>query len=316
VALLGRTESGWSYVRKLPRTGVVPQILAGAFALPGEPGVPEGVADLGGPEGMAAVAAAARLDRIVLALPGSRRSEMDDAIRRAGRNDLDIDLIPDLGFPFRGGIQAEEVGGVAVVRPRDLPLAGWNGVVKRTIDLLVSGLLLILLSPVLLACALAVRLDSPGPILYRQDRVGRDRRVFPMLKFRSMRVDAEEDTGPVWASAEDPRRTRVGTFLRTWSLDELPQLWNVFRGHMSLVGPRPERPTFVQEFFEAVPEYHGRHRIKAGLTGWAQVNGLRGNVPIEERTRYDVYYIEHWSFWLDLRILLLTARAVFSHRGS
>jgi exopolysaccharide biosynthesis polyprenyl glycosylphosphotransferase len=316
VGLLGRTEAGWRYAHRLPRAGVVPQVLAGAFALPGEPAVPAGVPDLGAPDSMGEIAISQRLDRIAIALPGSRRAEVEDAIRRARMNDLDIDLLPDLGMPFHGGIQVEEVGGLAVVRPRDLPLAGWNGVVKRSIDLLVSGALLIVLAPALLACAIAVRVDSPGPILYRQDRVGRDRRVFAMLKFRSMRHDAEAETGPVWASKDDSRRTRVGTFLRTWSLDELPQLWNVFRGDMSLVGPRPERPTFVQEFFETVPEYHGRHRIKAGLTGWAQVNGLRGNVPIEERTRYDVYYIENWSVWLDLRILLKTARAVFAQRGS
>lgn len=136
-----------------------------------------------------------------------------------------------------------------------------------------------------------------------------------MLKFRSMRVDAEKESGPVWAQEGDPRRTRVGVFLRKWSLDELPQLWNVFVGHMSLVGPRPERPFFVHQFESNVQDYYDRHRVKSGVTGWAQVHGLRGNVPIEERTRYDLYYVEHWSFWLDLRILFLTAWAVVRHRG-
>ncbi len=231
------------------------------------------------------------------------------------KNDIDFDVVPDLRFPFRGQIQVEEVGGLPLIRARDLPLAGWNGVVKRTFDLFGSGLLLLLASPLLLFCALAVRTSSAGPILYRQARMGRDRRVFTILKFRSMRIDAEGTTGPVWARENDPRRTAVGEFLRKWSLDELPQLWNVFRGDMSLVGPRPERPYFVEQFHDSIPHYYGRHRIKAGLTGWAQVNGLRGNVPIEERTRYDLYYIENWSLWLDLRILLLTLRAVIAHPG-
>jgi lipopolysaccharide/colanic/teichoic acid biosynthesis glycosyltransferase len=137
-----------------------------------------------------------------------------------------------------------------------------------------------------------------------------------MVKFRSMRADAETASGPVWAEDADPRRTRLGTFLRTWSLDELPQLWNVLAGEMSLVGPRPERPHVVGAFLDSVPEYWGRHRIKSGLTGWAQVNGLRGNTSIEERTRYDLYYMENWSLWLDIRILFMTARAVIMHRGN
>ncbi len=137
-----------------------------------------------------------------------------------------------------------------------------------------------------------------------------------MVKFRSMRVDAETASGPVWAEAADPRRTKVGSFLRTWSFDELPQLWNVLKGDMSLVGPRPERPYFVDQFLEKVPDYYGRHRVKSGVTGWAQVNGLRGNVPVDERTKYDLYYMENWSLWLDVRILLMTVRAVVTHRGS
>jgi len=175
--------------------------------------------------------------------------------------------------------------------------------------------LLILLSPLMLLTALLIRLDSPGPVFYRQERVGRDRTVLQMLKFRSMRVDAERGSGPVWAGEGDPRRTRLGGFLRTWSLDELPQLINVLKGEMSLVGPRPERPYFVDRFQELVPGYFDRHRVKSGITGWAQVNGLRGSVPIEERTRYDLQYITDWSLGLDLRILVMTLRSIFAQRG-
>lgn len=240
---------------------------------------------------------------------------IDEVYAQCQPLDVDVQLVPEILSMWTRRVRFEEVDGLPLLRLRDLPLVGWNGVVKRTLDLVVSGLLLILLSPLFLGIAIAVRLDSPGPVFHRQDRVGRDRRRFTMLKFRSMRVDAESQTGPVWASENDPRRTRVGAFLRRWSLDELPQLWNVFRGEMSLVGPRPERPVFVEQFEQRVQDYYDRHRVKSGVTGWAQVHGLRGNVPIEERTRYDLYYVENWSLWLDLRILWLTLSAVLLHRG-
>jgi len=151
-----------------------------------------------------------------------------------------------------------------------------------------------------------VKATSKGPVLFGQERMGLDGGTFRMLKFRSMRLDAEEETGPVWAQAGDPRRTRLGTLLRAASLDELPQLWNVIRGEMSLVGPRPERPVFIQEFRQRIPRYMLRHMMKAGITGWAQVNGWRGNTSLEKRIEYDLYYIEHWSLWFDVRILWLT----------
>jgi len=256
---------------------------------------------------------AQELDLDLVVMTSAER--IDEVYAQCQPLDVDVQLVPEILSMWTRRVRFEEVDGLPLLRLRDLPLVGWNGVVKRTLDLVVSGLLLILLSPLFLVIAIAVRLDSPGPVLHRQDRVGRDRRRFTMLKFRSMRVDAESQTGPVWASENDPRRTRVGAFLRRWSLDELPQLWNVFRGEMSLVGPRPERPVFVEQFEQRVQDYYDRHRVKSGVTGWAQVHGLRGNVPIEERTRYDLYYVENWSLWLDLRILWLTLSAVLLHRG-
>lgn len=315
-ALVGSTRTGLALARELPRSGVVPHSLVGVFRTPLDPPAPEGIEDLGDPDLIGDRAVGLGLDRVVVALPPAESERIERIASLCRRNDLDFDLVPDLGFPFRGGIQVEEIAGLPVVRARRIPLAGWGGVVKRTLDLFASAILLILLSPVLFLCALAVKAESVGPVLYRQERVGRDRRVFNILKFRSMRRDAEEGTGPVWAGDDDPRRTRIGRLLRTWSLDELPQLWNVLLGQMSLVGPRPERPQFVERFQEEVSDYYDRHRIKSGITGWAQVNGLRGNVGIEERTRYDLYYVENWSIWLDLRILFMTLRAVFTQRGS
>lgn len=190
-----------------------------------------------------------------------------------------------------------------------MPPRGWA--VKRALDVGASLLVLVLLAPLLLLLALLIKLDSPGPVLFLQERIGRDGLPFTLLKFRTMPVDAEAETGPVWATRCDPRPTRVGRIMRHYSLDELPQLVNVLRGEMSIVGPRPERPYFVEQFRHSIPGYMARHHVRAGITGWAQVNGLRGNTSIEERTRYDLYYVECWSLRFDLIIMLRTVARIF-----
>jgi len=206
--------------------------------------------------------------------------------------------------------------GLPVVHLTQVPLTGWMSLVKRSLDIAISGTALVLLSPVCGAIALAIRIADRGPVLYRQRRMGLDGRPFNILKFRSMVVDAEGASGPVWTSPDDERRTRFGALLRRWSLDELPQLWNVLRGEMSLVGPRPERPEFVREFKEKFPQYMLRHRVRSGITGWAQVHGWRGNTSLSKRIEYDLYYIENWSLALDFRILWMTLRHGFRHHNA
>jgi len=179
-------------------------------------------------------------------------------------------------------------------------------VVKRFSDIIFSSVLIIVSSPLFILLAIIIKLESTGPVIYRQERVGLDGNIFEIFKFRSMRINAEEKTGPVWASDGDNRRTRLGTFLRRTSIDELPQLFNVFRGDMSLVGPRPERQVFVEEFKKSIPKYMLRLKMKAGLTGWAQINGWRGNTSLDKRIEFDLYYIRNWSLLLDLKIILLT----------
>jgi len=183
---------------------------------------------------------------------------------------------------------------------------GWAAVQKRLFDLGLSSLALIAAAPVMAVLAIAVPLSSGFPIFYRQKRTGLDGRVFQMVKFRSMQRNAESETGPVFAGLDDARRTKLGAWMRRWNLDELPQLWHVFRGDMSLVGPRPERPVFIEEFRREIPGYMLRHQVKAGLTGWAQVNGWRGETSLHERVEHDIYYIRNWSLGLDVRILLMT----------
>src|SRR3990170_3021687 len=178
--------------------------------------------------------------------------------------------------------------------------------IKRSLDIVFSSFILILLSPFMLIIALLIKLTSAGPVFYKQERMGLDGKIFNMIKFRTMLVNAEGETGPVWASKDDPRCTNIGKFLRMTSMDELPQFFNVLKGNMSIVGPRPERPVLIENFRDKIPKYMLRHKMKAGITGWAQVNGWRGSTSLEKRIEYDLYYIENWSLYLDLKIIWLT----------
>ena len=256
------------------------------------------------------------VDTVFMALPLEAHRAMLSVLKDVGRTVADVRVVPDLlqHITFRAGI--EDFDGLPVVHLTQVPLTGWMSLVKRTLDVAISATALVALSPLLGAIALAIRLSGRGPILYRQRRMGLDGRPFDILKFRSMVVGAEEESGPTWASEDDPRRTRLGVLLRAWSLDELPQLVNVFRGEMSLVGPRPERPEFVREFKEKFPQYMLRHRVRAGITGWAQVHGWRGNTSLSKRIEYDLYYIENWSLSLDIKILWMTLRHGLRHRNA
>ena len=256
------------------------------------------------------------VDTVFLALPLEAHRTMLGVLKEVGRTVADVRVVPDLlqYITFRAGV--EDLDGLPVVHLTQVPLSGWMSLVKRTLDAGISAVALAVLSPVLAAIAAAIRVADGGPVFYRQRRMGLDGRPFDILKFRSMVVGAEEGLGPTWASPEDPRRTRIGGFLRRWSLDELPQLVNVFKGEMSLVGPRPERPEFVREFKEKFPQYMLRHRVRAGITGWAQVHGWRGNTSLTKRIEYDLYYIENWSLSLDIKILWMTLRHGLRHRNA
>ncbi len=251
-----------------------------------------------------------KLDLLFIALDHAERPRLEEIIQRCEGINLEFFLAPDPAATLEGKVQAHSIAGLPLLKIKESALFGWKGVLKRGFDVTACGLILTIASPLLGIIALLVKLDSQGPLIYSQERVGLDSRSFRIHKFRTMIPEAEVTTGPVWAKKGDPRTTRVGRWLRRLSLDELPQLFNVLQGDMSLVGPRPERPHFVAQFRQAVPRYLERHRVRSGITGWAQVNGLRGNTSIAERTRYDVYYVENWSLGFDLKILLLTIREV------
>ena len=251
-----------------------------------------------------------KVDLVVLTLPFERLDLVKTITERLVNLTVDLQFVPDLLELHTSRLRLTDLAGIPFISVRETALSGADRIVKRTFDLVCSAAALLVLSPLLAIIAGLVKLSSPGPVFYRQGRVGRDGRQFQMLKFRSMRSDAEARTGPVWTVENDPRVTGLGRFLRRFSLDELPQLWNVLRGDMSLVGPRPERQVFVEKFSQELPRYFERHRVRSGLTGWAQVHGLRGNTSVEERTLYDLHYVENWSLALDVKIILMTIHHV------
>jgi Undecaprenyl-phosphate glucose phosphotransferase len=256
------------------------------------------------------------VEHVFIALPMRRYHEARRVFDVLSRTLVEVRLVADVHNLAGLSLTTTNLDGLPVIGLRESPHFGLNVVVKRVMDVAVSLVALLLLSPLLLVIALLVKATSRGPVLYRQVRCGLNGKTFRMLKFRSMGVDAEQQTGAVWAKKDDPRRTALGVFLRRTSLDELPQFLNVLKGDMSVVGPRPERPEFIQRFSRTIPNYMARHCVKAGLTGWAQIHGWRGNTSLRKRIQFDLYYITHWNPLLDLRIMWMTVvRAVFDRNA-
>ena len=261
---------------------------------------------LGALSGAREVVERERVEEVYVVLPAGMQAEQEALLESLADLAVDLRVVPDLVDHMRLNAGIEELDGLPIILLSQTPLVGWNRWVKRSLDAVLGTLMLVLLSPLLALIAVLIKLTSPGPVFFAQERMGLDGVSFRMYKFRSMRMGAERETGAVWARPGDERRTLIGGLLRRASLDELPQLFNVLRGDMSLVGPRPERPVFVEDFRKAVPGYMLRHKMKSGITGWAQVNGWRGNTSIDKRIEHDLFYIENWSLWFDLRILWLT----------
>lgn len=254
------------------------------------------------------------VDEVIIGLPESSHQEIVGIISLCEREKVGIRVFPDVFQIMASEVTIGDLGGLPLLTMRDVALQGWRLTLKRGMDIVISGAGLVFISPLMLFIALLVKLDSPGPVFYSHERMGLDAKPFRILKFRSMRQDAEKQ-GPGWTTEDDPRRTKLGAFMRRFNIDELPQLINVLVGDMSLVGPRPERPVYVEQFRQQIPRYMDRHREKAGMTGWAQVNGLRGDTSIAERTKYDLWYIENWSLTLDIKIILRTIVQTIADSG-
>lgn len=245
------------------------------------------------------------LDLVIVASPHIPHEEMVKIFQQCEREFVGCKFAPDLFELLLRDMKVDDFEGIPLLSLKETPLQGWNSILKRLFDAFAAVTLLLVTSPLFALIAIAIKLESTGPIFYIQERMGLDGRLFKIIKFRSMTANAEPN-GPVWSQDHDPRRTRVGRVIRTLNLDELPQLFNVIMGQMSLVGPRPERPHFIDQFKTHLPRYMARHRVRAGITGWAQVNGMRGNTSINDRLKYDLYYVENWSFWFDIKILIMT----------
>lgn len=260
---------------------------------------------IGGYGDLKAILRAHRVDQLIIALSRHEAERFEKVAASLADEVVNVKIVPDLvhGYGLRSTV--ESLDGIPVIGLQETALVGWPALAKRAFDVAVASGALLLLAPALLGIGVAIAATSGRPVLYRQRRMGHDGRVFEMLKFRSMHRDAEAD-GVGWTRAHDPRRTAIGRLLRRFDLDELPQLVNVVRGEMSLVGPRPEQPAWIESFRREMPGYMLRHKVRAGMTGWAQVHGWRGDTSIQERLEHDLYYVQRWSFWLDLRILAMT----------
>ncbi len=256
------------------------------------------------------------VDHVFVALPHASSQAMTALLDRLTRSVVSIHVVPDLLQFMVLRSRVEDIDGLPTINLSETPLEGWSRFVKRGFDLAVAAAALVVLSPLMLVIAVAIWIEDRGPMFYRQVRMGLDGKPFEIWKFRSMRVGAETESGAKWAERNDPRRTRVGRLLRAWSLDELPQLFNVVLGDMSIVGPRPERPQFVEQFRAEFPHYMLRHKVRAGMTGWAQVHGWRGNTSVRMRIEHDLYYIENWSLMLDLKILFMTLLHGLRHENA
>ena len=255
---------------------------------------------------VADIAQRERVDHLYVALPIEEHSKLLELMELTSRECIDVKVVPDLLQFIALRARLEDLDGLPIINVNDVPLQGFNAWVKRVIDVVLSAAALVLLAIPFALIAAFVKWTSKGPTFYHQERMGLDGKAFTVYKFRSMYTNAEETSGPVWARDNDPRATPIGRWLRRFDLDELPQFWNVLKGEMSIVGPRPERPFFVEQFKHRIPQYMLRHKVKAGITGWAQVNGWRGNTSLEKRIEFDLYYIENWSVTLDLKIMWLT----------
>lgn len=257
-----------------------------------------------------------KIDEIWIALPLRAEERVKELLHELRHHTICIRFTLDI---FGLGLLNHTVtslAGVPTLTLNSSPMVGMNRMVKAAEDRILAAIILLMISPIPIIIAIGVKLSSPGPILYRQKRVSWNGKEFEMLKFRTMPVNAESATGPVWARKNENRATKVGQFLRRTSLDELPQFLNVLKGEMSIVGPRPERPMFVDQFKDQIPRYMQKHLVKAGITGWAQVNGWRGNTSLQKRIEYDLFYIENWSFWFDIKIIFLTFFRGLIHKNA
>jgi exopolysaccharide biosynthesis polyprenyl glycosylphosphotransferase len=315
VLIVGSGELAVAVARRIEAHRELGLRIVGYVAPDGEQALP-GLERLGSLDDIVDLVRDRRIEHVFVAMPHQSAEQTMRLLDRLVREYVSIHVVPDLMQFMALRSRVDDLDGLPTINLSETPLDGWSRVVKRLFDIVFATVSLVLFAPVMILIAILIRLEDRGPVFYRQTRMGLDGVPFEMIKFRSMKIDAESGRGAVWADPEDSRRTRMGRLIRPWSLDELPQIFNVLRGEMSLVGPRPERPEFVEQFRSEYPHYMLRHKVRAGMTGWAQVHGWRGNTSLRMRIEHDLYYVENWSLMLDMKILLLTLRHGFRHENA
>ena len=308
ILVIGEGDTASKFIERLERFKKLGIVLSGVIETGSKikSTINQNTPILGGIDQLSQIIQAHKIDQVFIALSPEEHLYLPELKAQLAEQWVDVRIIPELGTFRTLNTEVESFEDMPIVTIVQSPMTGWNQVSKRILDIFGAMIALVLFAPLMLIIAIVIRLTSSGPSLYGQERMGLDGRTFNALKFRSMHYNAESETGAVWASENDERRTKFGSFLRKYSLDELPQLFNVFKGEMSLVGPRPERPVFIERFKSQIPNYMLRHKVKAGITGWAQINGWRGNTSLEKRIECDLYYIERWSIWFDIKILFMT----------
>lgn len=317
VLIVGTGEVGRMILQKMQQTPGLGYQVVGFADSNTNGGSPErvmGLPVLGHIEDLPEVIESQNIQEVIIGLPEATHQELVGIISQCEREKVSIRVFPDVFQIMASEVTISDLAGLPLLTIRDVALRGWKLTLKRGADIAGSSGFLLFMSPLMMLTAILIKLDSPGPVFFVQERMGMDAKPFKMLKFRSMRADAERLAN--WTTKDDPRRTRIGTIIRKISIDEFPQFINVLMGDMSLVGPRPEQPAYVEQFRQSIPRYMERHREKAGITGWAQINGLRGDTSIAERTKYDLWYIENWSLWLDFKIIMRTAFKAFFDKSA
>jgi Undecaprenyl-phosphate glucose phosphotransferase len=311
--LIGATDAGMHMLQQVQANRGLGMRITAYVKTVYDHGEPPGIPVAGSLQNIDEILERGQWDQVLVALPVSANRAITYLLDRMDKRVITVKFVPDMLGRQLINHRMEDCAGVPVVTLRDSPLLGHAWILKGFEDRLIAALILLMISPVMLALAVGVKLSSPGPVLYRQRRVGLDGKEFEMFKFRSMPVDVEKNKTVQWGSAQSKTTTRFGRFIRQTSLDELPQFINVLRGDMSIVGPRPERPMFVEKFKGEIAGYMHKHLVKAGITGWAQINGWRGDTDLVKRIEYDLYYINHWSLAFDLRIIVMTIFKGFVH---
>jgi len=311
VAVLGMNEMALKIYEQFSKDKYVGFDVKGYFSYGSNENFLKNKKHLGNYSEIPSVIKATDIQKILIILPSNEHNLLEEVIKSCEGINVEFMLAPDFIEMITSSLRIEEVNGIPFMKLKSLPMNIWNRFIKRAFDIIVSVLFLIAISPIMIGISLLVKLTSKGPLFYKQERVSIDGKKFDMLKFRSMKVDAEI-SGPQMTTIDDDRYTPIGKSLRKFSLDELPQFLNVLKGDMSIVGPRPEREHFIKTMKDSINKYLERHRVKSGITGWAQVNGLRGtDTPLQTRIEYDIYYIENWSLVFDIKIIVKTLKEMF-----